>query len=94
MSQRSKRSKPVFVSCLLCRFALAFDTASEDAIVSLTHQATRLFKESCGSGQSLEEFASCLECSCRHLIGCLQRNITPLRYSICKHADRCTCELA
>ncbi|UQZ88171.1 adenosine deaminase [Deltaproteobacteria bacterium Smac51] len=53
--------------CLLCRPELAPGAAPVDASATLARRAAALLEDDCGSGQSLEEVASRLGCSARHL---------------------------
>jgi len=71
-----------FRPCLLCRPELAPGTSIVDATASLVHRAARMLEECCGSGQSLEELASRLGCTSRHLRRAFtaEYNVSPVQY--------------
>ncbi len=71
-----------FRPCLLCRPELAPGTSNIDATTSLVRRAARMLEESCGSGQSLEELASRLGCTSRHLRRAFtaEYNVSPVQY--------------
>lgn len=71
-----------FRPCLLCRPELAPGNAPIDAIASLAHRAARLLEEGCGSEESIEELASHLGCTDRHLRRAFlaEYNVSPIQY--------------
>lgn len=71
-----------FRPCLLCRPELAPGTSSVDATASLVHRAARVLEERCGSGQNLEELASRLGCTSRHLRRAFtaEYSVSPVQY--------------
>ncbi len=75
--------------CLLCRPELAPGNSPVDASTALARRAARLLEENCGSKQSLEDLASRLGCTGRHLRRVFWRNIRSHRYGIYKPAVFC-----
>lgn len=71
-----------FRPCLLCRPELAPGTAPVDATASLVHRAARVLEENCGNEQSLEELASRLGCTGRHLRRAFRAEykVSPVQY--------------
>lgn len=53
--------------CLLCRPELAPGRSITDATANLVYRAARMLEENCGSGLSLDELATRLGCTDRHL---------------------------
>jgi len=68
--------------CLLCRPELAPGNSIVDASSVLAHRAARLMEENCGGGQSIEELASRLGCTGRHLrrVFVEEFHVTPVQY--------------
>lgn len=68
--------------CLLCRPELAPGTSITDATANLAYRAARMLEESCGDGQSIEEIASQLGCTDRHLrrVFTAEYNVAPVQY--------------
>ncbi|MCC8025924.1 MAG: helix-turn-helix domain-containing protein [Clostridium sp.] len=68
--------------CLLCRPELAPGNSPVDASTALARRAARLLEENCGSKQSLEDLASRLGCTGRHLrrVFLEEYQVTPVRY--------------
>lgn len=68
--------------CLLCRPELAPGNAPVDAVSSLARRALRLLDEDCGSERSIEELASRLGCTDRHLRRAFtaEYNVSPVQY--------------
>lgn len=71
-----------FRPCLLCRPELAPGSSVTDATSTLAHQARRLLEEACGSGETIEEIASRLGCTDRHLRRAFtaEYNVSPVHY--------------
>lgn len=68
--------------CLLCRPELAPGSASVDASASLARRAAKLLEENSGAEHSIEELASLLGCTGRHLrrVFVAQYNVSPVQY--------------
>jgi len=68
--------------CLLCRPELAPGSSISDATTNLAHRAARMLEEHCQSGQSLNELASLLGCTDRHLrrVFTAEYNVPPVQY--------------
>lgn len=68
--------------CLLCRPELAPGTSITDATANLVYRAARMLKESCGSGQGIEEIATRLGCTDRHLrrVFTSEYHVSPVQY--------------
>lgn len=68
--------------CLLCRPELAPGASRMDAGASLARRAAAMLEENCGSGQSLEETASRLGCTGRHLrrVFIAEYRVSPVQY--------------
>lgn len=68
--------------CLICRPELAPGTSVTDATASLIQQAAKTLEEECGNGESIEETASHLGCTSRHLrrVFASEYNVTPTQY--------------
>lgn len=68
--------------CLICRPELAPGTSVTDATASLIQQAAKTLEEECGNGDSIEETASHLGCTSRHLrrVFTSEYNVTPTQY--------------
>lgn len=68
--------------CLICRPELAPGTSVTDATASLLQQAVKTLEEECGNGDSIEETASHLGCTSRHLrrVFTSEYNVTPTQY--------------
>lgn len=68
--------------CLLCRPELAPGTSITDASISLAHRAARMLEENCGTDQRLDELASRLGCTDRHLrrVFMAEYNVSPVQY--------------
>lgn len=93
-ARQAKRSSCTFFSsaaeaeqagyrpCLLCRPELAPGNSPVDASSVLAQKAARLLEENCGSGQTLEQLASRLGCTDRHLrrVFLEEYHVTPVQY--------------
>lgn len=77
-----------FRPCLICRPELAPGNAPVDAASSLALRAARLLEELCGSEHSIEEVASRLGCTDRHL-----RRVFKAEYSVSPVQYLQTCRL-
>lgn len=68
--------------CLLCRPELAPGTSTTDASSALAQKAARILEENCDSRQSLEELATALRCTSRHLrrVFMAEYHVTPIQY--------------
>ncbi|WP_373078405.1 AlkA N-terminal domain-containing protein [Fusobacterium varium] len=68
--------------CLICRPELAPGTSVTDATASLVRHAAKVLEEECGNGDSIEETASHLGCTSRHLrrVFVSEYNVTPTQY--------------
>lgn len=71
-----------FRPCLICRPEIAPGNSTTDASSVLAHRAARLLEENCGNGQSLEELATRLGCTGRHLrrVFLEEYRVTPIQY--------------
>lgn len=68
--------------CLICRPELAPGTSVTDATASLLQRAVKTLEKECGNGDSIEETASHLGCTSRHLRRAFatEYNVTPTQY--------------
>lgn len=68
--------------CLLCRPELAPGTSVTDATANLVYRAAKMLEKNCGSGQSIEEIATRLGCTDRHLrrVFTAEYNVSPIQY--------------
>ncbi|NPV93257.1 MAG: helix-turn-helix domain-containing protein [Firmicutes bacterium] len=71
-----------FRPCLLCRPELAPGAAPIDAVATLAHRVARFLEENCGSVESIEELASRLGCTDRHLRRAFaaEYHVSPIQY--------------
>lgn len=66
-STAAEAERAGFRPCLLCRPELAPGYAPVDAAVSLAHRAARVLEENCSNEANLEQLASRMGCTGRHL---------------------------
>lgn len=81
-SSAAKAEAAGYRPCLLCRPELAPGNSIVDATSILAHKAARFMEENCGTGQNLEELATKLGCTDRHLrrVFMDEYHVTPVQF--------------